>query len=90
LFLGDQSDNIADKLRKGRQPRGAEHHAHLHPEKMRRGSTHGQAKLTEADVTEMRRRYVNGETVASISKDYPVWYMQVKNAVKRITWRHVP
>lgn len=40
LFLGTDSDNAWDKVRKGRAPRGDQHPNRIHPEHMARGDAH--------------------------------------------------
>lgn len=39
LFLGDNTANIADRVAKGRSPRGENHWTHRMPERMRRKGT---------------------------------------------------
>ena len=54
------------------------------------GVRNGRAKLTEADVIAIRARFMAGETITSISCDYPdVSNVSVSNAAKRITWAHI-
>ena len=72
LFLGNQTDNIADARAKGRLATGARHGLHKHPEAAARGARHGSAthpervargaqsgtaKLTDTDVMEIRRSW---------------------------------
>lgn len=63
LFLGTDGDNLRDMSRKGRSgahvhpdtlARGDRNGAHTHPEKVRRGTQCYQAKLTEAQVRQIR------------------------------------
>lgn len=76
LFLGTLQDNVADREAKGRTAsgdrsgartkperhcRGDNHPSRLHPESVKKGSQAANAKLTEADVAEIRRRRANGE-----------------------------
>jgi len=54
------------------------------------GVRNGRARLTEADVLAIRRRFDSGESVASIRHDYPrVTCVSVANAAKRKTWAHL-
>src|SRR6266850_5551698 len=69
LFPGTNADNVADKIAKGRQAygeritanrtyqRGHEHWQHRCPERAARGERHGNARLTEAVVADIRQRY---------------------------------
>jgi len=61
LFLGDHQANMDDMAEKGR--RGW---------RIRRGAANGRAKLSWADVDEMRRLRTAGETVASIAEKFGV------------------
>jgi uncharacterized protein (DUF433 family) len=52
---------------------------------------HPRAKLTLAQVVEIRARWAaGGETQVAIAADYPVDHTQVSRIVKRETWRSVP
>ena len=77
LFLGTDTDNIADKIRKGR---GA------------KGSAIGLSKLTEDDVVKMRRLYRESETLGmeDIAKIYHVSGNAGREAIIGKTWSHVP
>lgn len=76
LELGTQLANIADRGTKGRQSRGAKS---------------AKAKLTEADVIEIRRRYTKeyGATMA-LATEYGVHRSTIEAIVLRKTWRHIP
>jgi len=74
LFLGTNQDNVNDRDAKGRNARGARH---------------GIAKLTEKDVSEIRRRHASGATWANMARDFGVTRPAVRLIVKRVTWRHV-
>lgn len=69
LFLGTQQDNMDDKVNKGRQARG---------------ERHGQCKLTDAQVSEIRQRYAAGGTShRKLGAEYGVDHTQIGNIVKR-------
>jgi len=72
-----------------RLKRGDEHPARLHPERVMRGENHALAKLTEADVREIRRRAAGGESWGSIGAFFSVLRMTIGDIVKRRTWKHV-
>lgn len=75
LFLGTQKDNMADAAAKGRV-------AH--------GEQQGAAKLTEANVREIRRSYRDGEeTLRELSARFGISPPSVFRVVRRITWKHV-
>lgn len=77
LFLGTYFDNSQDMIAKGRQRKAL-------------GSDSGRAKLTDAQVVEIRKRYAAGgirqRELASeydVAKD-TIWYL-----INRKTWRHI-
>lgn len=74
LFLGTSADNAADCVMKGRSARGE------------RSSN---AKLTEEQVREIRRRRERGESFGSLARSFAVSTEAIRPAVYRKTWRHV-
>lgn len=74
LFLGTTQDNTADMMAKGRSARG-EHNA--------------RAKLTAAQVVEIRRRAATGETQVSIAADFGVRSASISYILNGRNWRHV-
>lgn len=74
LFMGTGADNVRDATRKGRVPRGEKHSS---------------AKLTEMAVMEIRQRYKNGETAATLAKEYGVSASNVAVIVRGEIWRHL-
>ena len=98
LFLGTVADNNADKTNKGRQARkethgdyfarGTSHGAETHPEKFRGEGNHF-AKLTEAQVIEIRAR-VGKRNGAALAREFGVTRGAV-NAIKRgRAWNCLP
>jgi hypothetical protein len=76
LFLGTAEDNTADMMRKGRGKYIA-----------RKGEDCYQAELTEENVHEIRHRYANGETKASIAKDFNVCAKHIYNVATKRSWK---
>lgn len=74
LEVGDQKQNIHDSVVVRR---------HCH------GETHGMAKLTEKCVKNIRIRYNNSESAASLSKEYGVCKSTVYMLISRKTWLHI-
>lgn len=74
IFIGTRDDNMKDAVRKGRM--------HL-------GEKHGQSKLTDDKVREMRRLCLEGRTQSSVAKEYGVCKATMSNIVKRKIWAHV-
>lgn len=84
LFLGTATDNMRDMAAKGRDG------AHTKPEKVRRGSEAGQARLTDAQVIEIRARYDAGEIgMYQLSRQYGISKSQAGRIVRREAWTHL-
>lgn len=75
LSYGTPVENAADQLRDGTRILGVKMHS---------------AKLTEADVIEIRRRHANGEAgYRALGREYGVDQGQIRLIVKRKNWKHV-
>lgn len=73
LFLGTHADNAADKVAKGRQPRG---------------ETNGRARLTWRQVRAIRRRYLaGGVEIRALAVEYGVGHSTVGYIVDGTTWK---
>lgn len=55
----------------------------------RYGSTHGQAKLADSDVLEIRRRLAVGESQRSVAKDFKITQAMVSSIHLRKRWTHL-
>lgn len=90
LWLGTKIQNLHDCMAKGRFTNGDVHHWRRHPERIMRGETNRQSKLTDAKVIEIRRLYATGEfTHEDIAAQFGVSRTAVLNVVNRISWAHV-
>jgi len=87
LFLGTNRDNIADRDAKGRQAKGVRNGGHLYPERLRRGETCYNAKLTEPDVMAIR---ASTETNGALARRYSMTTTGVRFVRERRTWKHLP
>lgn len=77
LFIGTQAENMADCAAKGRN--GAP-----------RGEAHRSAKLTPAQVVEIRARYAaGGVSYAKLCREYGVCERNILDIVRRRIWKHV-
>jgi hypothetical protein len=77
LFLGSHLDNARDRDRKGRAATP-------------RGSRNGSARLTEAAVIDIRRRYENREaSQGELAREYGVHIHSVHRVIRRISWSHI-
>ena len=65
LFLGTDADNVADMIAKGRQHRVD-------------GERNGRAKLTDAQVAEIRAQYVPGKVrIVDLAEEYGVTFSHI-------------
>lgn len=85
LFLGNQSDNMADAAIKGRTA----HFPADHPERMPRGEAHHATHLTEDDIRAMRRRHAAGETRKALAAEYGISASVCGDILQRRSWKHV-
>ena len=70
--------------------RGDEHPMHLHPELRAKGSSHGNSKLTEDIVANIRSVFAGGEfTQEEIAKSLGITQGLVSQIVLRKIWTHV-
>lgn len=74
LFLGTTADNAHDAARKGR-------HSH--------GARHGGAKLTDAQVMDIRRMLASGASSAVLANKNGVTMGTIQNIGAMRTWRHL-
>lgn len=79
LFKGTDLDNVRDMLDKGRMGKTGV-----------AGERHPKAKLSEAQVIEIRaRRAAGGTTLMGLAADYGVSNQLVSAIVQRLVWKHV-
>jgi hypothetical protein len=74
LFLGTQQDNMADKVRKGRQAK-------------QRGDSHPQRKLRAADIPLIQRLVAIGFWQKDVAAAYGVSPATLNSAVRGLTWQ---
>lgn len=83
LFKGTPADNAADKVAKGR------HKGWRGPHPNAQGSKHCQAKLTEAQVIEIRRKRAQGMTWRALGAAYGVSDSLCQFIVSGKAWSHI-
>lgn len=76
LFLGTQKDNIRDMIAKGRR-RAYDRHGERNP----------RAKLTAAQVADIKARRARGETLASIAALFGIGPSQVHRIANGKSWQ---
>lgn len=69
--------------------RGDRHGARLHPERIPRGAAHATARLTEADVREIRALTTAGISQEKLGRRFGVSQTTVGRAVRFVTWAHL-
>lgn len=94
LFLGDRGDNARDMSNKGRQwiqrnPSRRADTLNCPPELRPRGESHGNAKLSEADVLAIRRRAFMGESNKALAIDFNCTATLISQVVRGQIWKHV-
>ncbi|MEU9611929.1 HNH endonuclease [Streptomyces sp. NPDC048209] len=90
LEWGSQADNVHDAMERGRRPRRQV--KPVQPRKtpeLARGSRHGRARFTEAEVLVVRSRHASGVSVYRIAKDTRASKRAIKMIVERTTWTHI-
>lgn len=60
-----------------------------HPESVLRGERNGYAKLTSADVSEIRAAYDAGEVQRELAKRYGVGAATIHRIVHGVTYQHL-
>ena len=78
LFLGTVGDNNADCVKK-----------HRHGYGISLGEKHGQSKLTDESVREIRASAANGSSHSGLSVKFGVAQSQISKIVRREAWKGV-
>jgi hypothetical protein len=73
LWLGTHLDNMMDRSRKGRVPRG---------------ETSGRSRLTSTQVSDIRIRKSAGERARDLAIEYGVSMSTIHKLASRTRWRH--
>lgn len=79
LYEGDESDNAADAVKRGRN----------RPPPLLRGELAHTAKLTTEDVRDIRSAFANGSPMRHLARRYGVDRHTIQRVVRRKTWQHV-
>lgn len=93
LYLGTPRDNVRDMLerKRNRPPSGDEHFWRRHPERIIRGEQHGNAKITDDQVLEIRKRYAaGGITQANLAREYGLTHGTLSVIISGRGWSHLP
>jgi hypothetical protein len=86
LLLGTHEENMHDMMARGRGRSGAQ----LRPERMPRGEANHKAKLTEAQVNEIRVRYAaGGVRQVDLASEFGVSQPMIGYIVRGENWTHL-
>jgi len=85
-----RGDQHSARLHPERMARGERSGRYTHPERTARGELHGSARLTEAQVLEIRRLFLDGGDRHEIAARFGVSLGAVDKIHHRRTWRHLP
>lgn len=83
LFLGTFSENMADKVQKGRQSKGVTHGL------KNRGELQGGHKLTEDQVRLIRDQYALEHRPRKLAKEFGISLGTVWSIIYRKNWKHI-
>ncbi len=90
LKIGTNQANTRDSTLKGRRPSGDRNPSRLHPERLARGERHGNARLTPANILEIRRRYQPRIiSTRALGAEYGVSATTISQIIRRLAWGHV-
>lgn len=87
---GIKSDNRLDNLELVTHAQNMQHAHDVLGIRTSPGEANGRARLTAADVAEIRRRVAAGETRVSLAAVFGVSHTQVNRIVRRKLWRAAP
>jgi hypothetical protein len=85
---GQKDDDRPENLEVMTKSEHMRHHLQQRP--VLRGERASSAKLTEADVVAIRRRYASGERRADLAREFGVTHTNVTDIVNGKTWTHLP
>lgn len=86
-----RGDRHGSRTHPERVPRGDRHMSRTKPEALRRGETATKAKLTEQQVSEIRKRYTDGGvSQTQLAKEYGINQTAIGFIIRRVNWKHVP
>jgi len=83
LFVGTRKDNMADAVAKGRQASGEKLSL------LTRGDKSHLAKLTTAEVVEIRSMKLNGLKTKELSERFNISRDNIRRIIRRDTWRYI-
>jgi hypothetical protein len=89
LEWSSREENMKHAVQAGLMATGTRHGSRTKPESRVRGEGHASAKLTDADVRDIRARCEAGEHHGDIARDKRISPQTVSGIKYRRTWKHV-
>ena len=89
LHAGTQKDNQQEMVKRGRAAFGDRNGSRAHPECLVRGECHHKAKLTAAQVRQIRKKRSLGQKLQVIADQYHVSDVLIRLICQRKIWKHV-
>lgn len=92
IFPGTHAENMKDMVEKGRMTpaKGMRNGAYTKPEQVRRGTSHGNAKLTDDDIREIRRLFAaDNVNLGDLARQFRTTRTNIGYIVRCETWAHV-
>lgn len=86
LFLGTNQDNVDDMVAKGRNATKERNGSSLHPERKPRGEKHWKAKLTSAQVADIRAAPRQRGMQTRLARQYGVCVSAISRIILDKTW----
>lgn len=86
LYAGGSRENIRDRQDRGRTATGERSGPGRYPERYR-GEQNGNAKISWADVNQIRREYADGTSAIKLATRYGLSRGQIYNIVSGKCWR---
>ena len=87
LFLGTQKENLADRERKGRTPKGDRSSRRLHLDRYPTGERHYKAKFSIDEVLSIKQAVANGSCQRKLARQYEVHKDTIWRVVHGITYQ---
>ncbi len=87
--LWARGERSGRRLHPERYPSGDDHWSRQQPERMR-GERNPNARLTVAQVREIRQAHAAGATIPALAARYAVTVETIRHIVHYKTWRHLP
>jgi len=86
---GIKTDNRFENLEWCSRKENAKHSYDNKLQKPQKGSSHGNSKLTEKDVLEIRYKKSTGHSLSELSKEYSLAISTTSQIINKKRWKHI-